>query len=123
MEFEFELAPDRDAASAARGLVRAELAESLDADRLADLCAVVTELVNNSVLHGPRRPIRLRFSLDAEGRVRGEIEDQGQGDVAIREMGAPGGGGLGLRIVDALTTRWAVYEGSTHVWFELDPRA
>jgi hypothetical protein len=30
-------------------------------------------------------------------------------------------GGNGLRIVDAEATRWGVHEGTTHVWFELEP--
>ena len=30
-------------------------------------------------------------------------------------------GGRGLMIVESLSSRWGVYEGTTHVWFELDP--
>ncbi len=29
-------------------------------------------------------------------------------------------GGWGLHLVEALTDRWGVYEGSTHVWFEIE---
>jgi hypothetical protein len=31
-------------------------------------------------------------------------------------------GGWGLHMVEALTERWGVRDGSTHVWFEIDRR-
>jgi hypothetical protein len=31
-------------------------------------------------------------------------------------------GGWGLHLVEALTQRWGVFDGSTHVWFEIDRR-
>jgi len=52
--------------------------------------------------------------------IRGEIADQGNPAGAIpriRDRSETDGGGLEL--VDRLSSRWAVYEGSTHVWFEL----
>jgi hypothetical protein len=60
----------------------------------------------------------------AEHSIRGEVVDQGNPAVAIpriRERADSNRGGLAL--VDKLTSQWAVYEGSTHVWFEmpLDP--
>ena len=30
-------------------------------------------------------------------------------------------GGRGLGIVERMTRRWGIREGTTHVWFELDP--
>jgi anti-sigma regulatory factor (Ser/Thr protein kinase) len=82
--------------------------------------AVVTELVTNSLCHGPGKPIQVRIEIAGDGVVRGEVEDQGDGRVAIRKNTDGGaGGGLGLRIVDRFTDRWGVYEGSTHVWFEI----
>ena len=29
-------------------------------------------------------------------------------------------GGWGLHLVQTLSNRWGVHEGSTHVWFEID---
>jgi anti-sigma regulatory factor (Ser/Thr protein kinase) len=111
------------AAAEARDQVRFELRDRVAAPMLHDLLVVVTELVTNSVRHGPGTPIQLRIALNEDGSIRGEVEDQGDGEVAIREMREDFEDGLGLRIVDTLTDRWAVYEGSTHVWFEMRPPA
>jgi hypothetical protein len=56
--------------------------------------------------------------------VRGEVADQGNPAAAIPEIAdATEKRSVGLELVDKLTSRWAVFEGSTHVWFEmpLDP--
>jgi anti-sigma regulatory factor (Ser/Thr protein kinase) len=84
--------------------------------------AVVSELVNNAVVHGPAQPIRLRLRIEPDGRIVGEVVDGGDGKIAIRELGDdPISGGYGLRVVDSLTSAWGVHEGSTHVWFEFAP--
>jgi len=122
MTMKFELAPDVDAIGEARAHVRESLTAVLDADTLACAELVVSELVTNSVRHGPGKPISLRLSTEqASGRVVGEVEDQGDGVVAIRrhDINSPAGG-LGLTIVDELTSAWGVYPGSTHVWFRFD---
>ena len=31
--------------------------------------------------------------------------------------------GRGLFLVDALTSRWGIHEGTTHVWFEVEARS
>ena len=119
-----ELEPRSSAGHEARELLRPQLADALPGPVLHDLLTVVTELVDNSVEHGPGDPIQVRITVADDGSVRGEVEDQGEGEVALREMiGDTPDGGLGLHIVDVLTDRWAVYEGSTHVWFEMNPRA
>jgi anti-sigma regulatory factor (Ser/Thr protein kinase) len=91
----------------------------LPARALIDLTAVVTELVNNAVANGPQRPITVALAVEDE-LIRGEVADQGnpaamipRGRVAARK------GHLGLQVVDELTSRWGVFKGSTHVWFEL----
>ena len=62
---------------------------------------------------------RLRLQVDA-GAVRGEVVDAGSGfEHELREAGRSATSGRGLLIVDRLTTRWGVYEGTTHVWFEM----
>jgi two-component sensor histidine kinase len=114
-----ELEPRSEAGGQARDVLRARLGEHLPSTSLSDLLMVVTELVNNSVEHGPGDPIQVRITADDDGSVQGEVEDQGDGLVAIRDMAGEVDGGFGLRIVETLTDRWAVYEGSTHVWFEM----
>jgi len=120
-----DLSPRPTAGQEARQLLDERLREQLSEDLLADLMVVVTELVNNSVQHGPDAPIQLRVAITDDGGVHGEVEDQGNdADIAIRDSSRGlGGGGLGLLIVDSLTDRWAVSEGSTVVRFELSVAA
>jgi anti-sigma regulatory factor (Ser/Thr protein kinase) len=122
MTTQFELAPDVDAIGEARAHVRESLAAVLDTDTLACAELVVSELVTNSIRYGPGKPIYLRLTTDeASARVVGEVHDQGDGVVAIRQQDVdPPVGGLGLTIVDQLTSAWGVYPGSTHVWFRFD---
>ena len=55
--------------------------------------------------------------------VHVEVVDQGVGFVpAARDRPKTEPGGWGLHMVEALTERWGVREGSTHVWFEIDRR-
>jgi len=85
---------------------------------LVDLYVVVSELVTNGVVHG-QGAIRLRLQVDA-GNVWGEVIDAGGGfEHALREPGPVATSGRGLLIVDRLTTRWGVHEGTTHVWFAM----
>jgi anti-sigma regulatory factor (Ser/Thr protein kinase) len=122
VELRYELQPSTDAPGAARRAIERELGGQVDPDALDSLMLVVSELVTNSVVHGPGRPILLELEVDRDGAIRGEVEDRGDGVVAIgREANADGPGGRGLRIVEALTDSWGVYEGSTNVWFELAP--
>jgi anti-sigma regulatory factor (Ser/Thr protein kinase) len=117
-----ELEPEATAGAKARQILQSRVSELVPAMVLWDLLTVVTELVNNSVRHGPGDPIQVRITVNDDGSVRGEVEDQGDGEVALREMIEDGpGGGMGLHVVEALADRWAVYEGSTHVWFEMSP--
>jgi anti-sigma regulatory factor (Ser/Thr protein kinase) len=120
-ELSLDLEAEPGASAKAREEIRAAFGDNIPAALLHDLTVVVTELVGNSVAHGPGEPIQVRLKRADDGTIRGEIEDQGTGRVAIEEMESDGG--LGLRIVDWLTDRWAVYEGSTHVWFEMGARA
>jgi anti-sigma regulatory factor (Ser/Thr protein kinase) len=121
-QLSLDLEPELDASTTAREEIRAAFGDSLPASLLHDLTVVVTELVGNSVEHGPGEPIQVRLKIAGDGTIRGEIEDRGRGEVAIREMAEDPSDALGLRIVDWLTDRWAVYEGSTHVWFEMGAR-
>jgi anti-sigma regulatory factor (Ser/Thr protein kinase) len=102
----------------ARAAARRSLADELAPDRLAELSLVISELVSNALVHGQGEVV-LRLQLD-DGIVRGEVIDQGGGfEHEIRARGADEVGGRGLFLVEALTNRWGVHEGTTHVWFEL----
>lgn len=118
-EFRLVLSPDIEAGWRARRALRERFSDSLPPLTLIDLTAVVTELINNAVAHGPRRPITLALVIEAE-TIRGEIADQGNPVAAIpRIREGSRRHPQGLDVVDKLTSRWAVYEGSTHVWFEM----
>jgi anti-sigma regulatory factor (Ser/Thr protein kinase) len=120
-EWEFELAPEPRSVAEARGHVRASLCSVADADTLECVELVVSELVTNAVRHGPGEPITLRLAADGSGGVAGEVEDQGDGVIAIRERDVGTAvGGLGLRVVDELTSAWGVNPGSTRVWFRVE---
>ena len=118
-EFRLVLSPDSEAGRRTRRALRDRFEDSLSAQTLIDLIAVVTELVNNAVEHGPRRPVMVTL-VTGDETIRGEVADQGNPATAIPEIrDATEKGGRGLEVVDKLTSQWAVHEGSTHVWFEL----
>jgi anti-sigma regulatory factor (Ser/Thr protein kinase) len=118
-EFRLVLSPDARAGWRARQAVKQRFSGSLPPSTVIDLVAVVTELINNAVAHGPQRPITVTL-VTGEGSIRGEVADQGNPASAIPEIReATEKGAHGLEVVDMLTSRWAVYEGSTHVWFEM----
>jgi two-component sensor histidine kinase len=97
------------------------LANCLPDLTLHDLQMVVSELVNNSVLHGSGRPIEVTVEVTAGGLTRGMVGDQGVGPVEIAAPREARDGGFGLRIVDALASHWGVDRPSSDVWFELAP--
>jgi anti-sigma regulatory factor (Ser/Thr protein kinase) len=118
-EFRLVLSPGTEAGLHARYAIRQRFSDALPEQTLIDLILVVTELVNNAVKHGPGRPLTVSVVL-GERTVSGEIADQGNPAAAIPEIKkATEAGTHGLELVDKLTSRWAVYEGSTHVWFEM----
>ena len=122
------LAPDRDAAAAARRVLdgfRGQLEEDV-IDRSA---LVATEVVTNSVTHAgltAAQPIDLNIQLSS-ACLRLEVTDEGTGgfDPAITPPDAGRDSGRGLWMIDQLTDRWGVdFSRSTHVWceFDLDPK-
>jgi anti-sigma regulatory factor (Ser/Thr protein kinase) len=120
VRFELTIRPDPNAPATARAAVARELGDGVSAELLADLRLVVTELVTNAVKYGPGRPVKLRLTVESPTAVRGEVVDDGEPTTDLRMAAAPGeAGGFGLHLVDRLASRWGVYEGSTHVWFEL----
>jgi anti-sigma regulatory factor (Ser/Thr protein kinase) len=87
---------------------------------LPDVRLLVSELITNSVKYGGEGPVRLEVQA-SEDSVRAEIIDQGVGFTPkVRDDDLDRVGGWGLHLTEQLTSRWGTYEGSTHVWFEID---
>jgi anti-sigma regulatory factor (Ser/Thr protein kinase) len=87
---------------------------------LPDVRLLVSELITNSVKYGGDGPVRLEVQASGES-VRAEIIDQGVGFTPkVRDDDLDRVGGWGLHLTEHLTSRWGTYEGSTHVWFEID---
>lgn len=81
---------------------------------------LVSEVVTNAVRHGEGDTIRVLFDADPGGELRCEVMDEGHGFVPkARDKPSTVEGGWGLHLVETLSRRWGVREGSTHVWFEL----
>jgi anti-sigma regulatory factor (Ser/Thr protein kinase) len=124
LTWEYVFAPDIDSIAEARGRVRNALVDRTDPDTLGHIELVVSELVTNSVRHGPGQPITLKLAATPAGGVDGEVHDHGEGVITLRaEEEMPAVGGLGLLLVDSLADEWGVHPGSTSVWFRFAPAA
>jgi len=123
MQFSFQFPPADDAPGQARAALEV-FDQILAPEVLEDLQLVVSELVTNSVKFGPKRSITLSLQIEAHGRVRGEVIDQGDGERAkvVMQPEPSLDGGWGLHLVDRVARSWGVHEGSTHVWFEIGPQ-
>ncbi|HWF51377.1 MAG TPA: ATP-binding protein [Solirubrobacteraceae bacterium] len=116
---EVELPRDPSAGARARRLLEEMAAGKLEGDELGRAKLLVSELVNNAVLHG-EGSIVFRADL-GENRLHVEVIDQGSGfEREVREHDAENLGGRGLRLVEAESSRWGLHEGTTHVWFEIE---
>lgn len=81
---------------------------------------LLSEIVSNAVRHGEGETIRVLLDAVHGGELRCEVMDEGHGFVpTARDQPALTEGGWGLHLVETLSRRWGVREGSTHVWFEL----
>lgn len=88
---------------------------------MPDVKLLVSELITNSVKYGGEGEVHLQLRSDHEGHIRVEVVDQGSGFIPVaRDRPATDVGGWGLHLVETLTDRWGVHEGSTHVWFEIE---
>jgi anti-sigma regulatory factor (Ser/Thr protein kinase) len=115
---------DRDVRAPAQARRAVErFAAALDPSVVDDTTLLVSELITNSVKYGGEGAIRLILRSEDPRHVHIEVVDQGVGFVPIaRDRPKTEPGGWGLHLVEALTERWGVHEGSTHVWFEIDRR-
>jgi anti-sigma regulatory factor (Ser/Thr protein kinase) len=105
----------------AAGLARTAIGPvtaSLAPDRRADFNLLVSELVNNAVVHGSGR---IELQLERRGdSMWAQVSDEGPGfDAALRAVKHPRSGGWGLQLLDQLAEKWGMAESSTRVWFEL----
>lgn len=116
---EVELPRDPGAGARARRLIEDMTRGILEDDELARAKLLVSELVNNAVLHG-EGAIILRADLD-DDRLHVEVVDHGSGfEREVRRQEGEVTGGRGLRLVEAESSRWGLHEGTTHVWFEIE---
>ena len=118
-----ELPGEREAGGNARAALAHLLGSHLDDDELVRLKIVVSELVNNALLHGRVGPadtmvVHVRVRADC---VRGEVQDRGAGFAWAGSRDPSRAGGFGLLLVDAESDRWGVGCGDpADVWFEFD---
>jgi anti-sigma regulatory factor (Ser/Thr protein kinase) len=116
----FDIPRDPTAPGEARRAIEA-LGARIAPDIAPDVKLLVSELITNSVKYGGQGAVTLKVETDDPRRLRVEVVDQGVGFVPVaRNRPATDVGGWGLHLVQTLSDRWGVYEGSTHVWFEID---
>jgi anti-sigma regulatory factor (Ser/Thr protein kinase) len=116
----FDIPRDPTAPSAARRAIEG-LNDRIAPDVVPDVKLLVSELITNSVKYGGDGEVQLKVESDDPRKLRIEVIDQGVGFVPVeRDRPATEVGGWGLHLVQTLSDRWGVYEGSTHVWFEID---
>ncbi|BCJ59513.1 ATP-binding protein [Micromonospora endophytica] len=117
-------------ARVARHRLAAELAEAVSPAVLADLVAVLAELVGNAVRHADPLPggvvrVSWRLRTTPEGaRVRLQVTDGGAaGGPRIRPADPAAADGRGLHIVTGLASRWGVDRDGLgqSVWADFDP--
>jgi anti-sigma regulatory factor (Ser/Thr protein kinase) len=106
----------------ARRAIEEHFGVEVDAEMLASVELLTTELVSNAVRHGgadEQHVVVLHLAL-APGCLRVEVCDPGDGFTA----GSPqpyGEGGYGLFLVSEVSSRWGVArEHGNITWFEMD---
>jgi anti-sigma regulatory factor (Ser/Thr protein kinase) len=114
-----DIPSDRRAPSKARSAI-ASLTGQVDDSMVPDAKLLVSELITNSVKYGSGGPVTLEVVSEGPGHMRVEVIDDGEGFVPVaRDRDRTEVGGWGLHMVESVSERWGVHEGSTHVWFEL----
>jgi anti-sigma regulatory factor (Ser/Thr protein kinase) len=108
-----------------RELLTDRLGQAASAETLHDLHLLATELVTNAVLHahvGGADTLELRVTASS-GSVRVSVTDPGaETTPEVQELDPRTPGGMGLFLVEQISTRWGVERmpgGAQQVWFEL----
>jgi anti-sigma regulatory factor (Ser/Thr protein kinase) len=118
--FAIDIPRDARAPATARRAVE-RLEGTVDDDLIPEIKLLVSELITNSVKYGGEGAVTLKVDAAPPRKVRAEVIDQGIGFVPVaRNRPATEVGGWGLHLVQTLSNRWGVHEGSTHVWFEIE---
>lgn len=102
-----------------------DLSGAVEAEILADLRLLVSELITNCVRHaglGSDEWIGLEVA-SLPDRIRVEVSDPGaelgRGHTPTSPL--PESAGWGLHIVNQISDRWGAYwDGVNHFWFEID---
>jgi hypothetical protein len=105
----------------ARRWLKARLATHELAGMADDACVVVSELVTNSLTHGGGAPT-VRATVARTG-LRLEVSDLAPGLPEVRTGVPDASGGLGLRIVEQLSSSWGVtpFGQGKIVWASMAP--
>lgn len=120
----FSVDGGRGAGGDARAEFAAHLGPRLDSELMALATLLLSELVNNCVVHGaaarPGTWIDVAISLFPHA-IRVEVSDPGPAFRHVPRLPpADEGCGRGLYLVEQLASRWGVGErGRSRVWFEL----
>jgi transcriptional regulator with XRE-family HTH domain len=122
-ELRRELPANTEAARAAREAV-AFVAEGIPQQELERARLLVTELVTNSVRHGPTGRKATVELFVGVGRDLLRIEVADRSPTPARRKPPSDEGGYGLALVDAMASRWdaGTQSGRNITWFELDLR-
>jgi anti-sigma regulatory factor (Ser/Thr protein kinase) len=97
-----------------------DLGDAVDPDCAERARLLLSEVVSNAVRHGEGTHVRVLLDAVRGSELRCEVVDEGHGFVpTARDKPATDVGGWGLHLVETLSRRWGVREGSTHVWFEI----
>ena len=114
-----------EAACTARELLTEMYGDTTPEDTLHDLHLLTTELVTNAVLHagaGESETIELRVAGGGDA-LRVWVTDRGGvGTPEVQDLDLEVPGGMGLFLVEQISSRWGVERlggGANRVWFEL----
>ena len=124
-----EIAGGPQAAAAARELITELVGDSTPEGPMHDVLLLTTELVTNAVRHADvNEAATLRLRVEADGDVRRvSVTDPGGATKPhMQDVDVSVPGGMGLFLVDQLSTRWgseSAEGGATRVWFELSVSA
>ena len=87
-----------------------------------DAALIISELVTNTYLHTPMADSVELELIGSADSVRLSLADGSTIKPVIRELDSDRPSGRGLRLVEALASRWGSeeYRGGKRVWVELD---